>query len=147
MTKDVQKSARQLKAAVVARMQDPATQQHQPGLLKAVQLCERFINSNAASPEAFAVLKEEVAKAMTAQQQVCVAQSCQARAGHMQPSAFIFRSAGIVSFAPAWRPGDYKACQAFSAACRQRHLWKQADGSSGSSSGSHSSSAKAADSR
>jgi hypothetical protein len=56
-------------AAVLARLQDEATCQHRDGLLKALQLCERFINSNAASDEAYAVLKQEVAKAMLQSQQ------------------------------------------------------------------------------
>jgi hypothetical protein len=55
--------------AVLARLQDEGTLQHRDGLLKALQLCERFINSNAASDEAYAVLKQEVAKAMLQSQQ------------------------------------------------------------------------------
>lgn len=51
-------------------MHDPTSSQHQDGLLRAIQLCEKFINANAASMEAYSVLKEEVAKAMLAQQQV-----------------------------------------------------------------------------
>lgn len=56
-------------AAVLARLQDDGASQHRDGLLKALQLCERFINSNAASDEAYAVLKQEVAKAMLQSQQ------------------------------------------------------------------------------
>jgi hypothetical protein len=58
-----------VQAAVVAKLQDAGTCEHRDGLLKALQLCERFINSNAASDEAYAVLKQEVAKAMLQSQQ------------------------------------------------------------------------------
>jgi hypothetical protein len=60
-----------LQAAVVARLADVSNEQHRPGLLRTLQLCEKFINSNAASPEAFQVLKEEVAKALSKQQKQC----------------------------------------------------------------------------
>lgn len=53
-----------MQAAVVARLQDGSTCQHRDGLLRALQLCERVINSNATSAEAYTVLKEAVAKAM-----------------------------------------------------------------------------------
>lgn len=53
-----------LKVAVIARLRRDGTSQHCDGLLKAMQLCERFINSTAASDEAYAVLKQEVAQAM-----------------------------------------------------------------------------------
>lgn len=54
----------------MARLHDPATSQHQDGLLKAVRLCEKFINANASSVAAYNVLKEEVTKAMLTQQKV-----------------------------------------------------------------------------
>jgi hypothetical protein len=58
-----------VQAAVVARLQDDGVCEHRDGLLKALQLCERFINSNAASDAAYAVLKQEAAKAMLQTQQ------------------------------------------------------------------------------
>jgi len=58
-----------LQAAVVTRLADSANEQHRSGLLRTLQLCDRFINSNASSPAAFEVLKEEVAKSLTKQQQ------------------------------------------------------------------------------
>ena len=58
-----------LQAAVVERLADVTLEQHRPGLLRTLQLCEKFINSNAASPAALQVLQEEVAKALTKQQQ------------------------------------------------------------------------------
>jgi hypothetical protein len=54
---------------VIARLHNDGTVEHRDALLKALQLCERFINSNAASDEAYAVLKQEVAKAMLRTQQ------------------------------------------------------------------------------
>jgi hypothetical protein len=57
-----------VQAAVVARLQDGVCEHHD-GLLRALQLCERFINSNGASDAAYAVLKQEVAKAMLQTQQ------------------------------------------------------------------------------
>jgi hypothetical protein len=57
-----------LQGAVVARLADVSNEQHRPGLLRTLQLCEKFINSNAASTAAFQVLKEEVAKALSQQQ-------------------------------------------------------------------------------
>lgn len=60
-----------MQAAVLARLGNPSVEQHQQdGLLKSLQLCEKFINSNVTSAEAYDVLKQEVAAAMTAQHQV-----------------------------------------------------------------------------
>jgi hypothetical protein len=58
-----------LQAAVVSRLADVQHEQHRPGLLRTVQLCEKLINSNASSRAALQVLQQEVAEALTKQQQ------------------------------------------------------------------------------
>jgi hypothetical protein len=69
----------------VARLADVSNEQHRPGLLRTVQLCEKFINSNASSPAALQILKEEVAKALLKQQQQQVGYACHCE-GHEQHS-------------------------------------------------------------
>jgi hypothetical protein len=59
-----------LQAAVVARLADVSVNDaHHPGLLRTVQLCDKFIVSHASSLAELQVLKEEVAKALLRQQQ------------------------------------------------------------------------------
>lgn len=74
----------------MARLADSSNQQHRHGLLRALQLCEKFINSNAASPAALHVLREEVAKALTRPQQP-QAQVCCIRTGPKTCAAEVFR--------------------------------------------------------
>jgi hypothetical protein len=69
---------------------DVSNEQHRPGLLRTVQLCEKFIVSDASSPAALQVLKEEVAKALLKQQKQQVGHArfagCRSCAGHEQHS-------------------------------------------------------------